>query len=267
MLDKLLVRPGHAPKLASRDPADKLGLGTKAEGRKKLLELVPKLGELQARLAAEASRSVLLVLQGMDASGKDGTLRAVFTGVNPQGVDVTGYKAPAGREAQQDYLWRVHAACPPKGQIGIFNRSHYEDVLVVRVHGLVPEDRWRKRYRHIREFERMLTDEGTTIVKVMLHVSPEEQRVRFQERIDDPAKRWKFRPGDLEDRKHWDQFRAAYEEALSETSTDWAPWYVVPADRNWVRDLAVARILVDHLGALDPRYPEADPAIVGTTVV
>ena len=267
MLDKLVVQPGKDAKLAGRDPADKLGLAGKAQGRKQLGVLLPKLDELQGRLAAEASRGVLLVLQAMDAGGKDGTIRSVFTGVNPQGVQVTSFKVPAGREAQHDYLWRVHEACPGKGELTIFNRSHYEDVLVVRVHGIVPEERWRKRYRHIREFERMLHDEGTTVVKVMLHISPDEQRARFQDRIDDPAKRWKFRTGDLDDRKRWNEFQAAYEEMLTETSTEWAPWYVVPADRNWVRDVAVAQLLVHHLTALDPQYPQGDPAIVGTKVV
>ena len=228
---------------------------------------MPQLADLQARLAAEGTRGVLLVLQAMDAGGKDGVIRSVFTGINPQGVQVHGFKVPAGRETQQDYLWRVHQVCPGQGEIGIFNRSHYEDVLVVRVHGFVPEERWRRRYRHIREFERVLADEGTTVVKVMLHISSDEQRQRLQDRVDDPAKRWKFRAGDLDDRKRWDDYQAAYEEALTETSTEWAPWYVVPADRNWVRDLAVARILEHHLSALDPQYPDADPSIVGTTVV
>jgi len=190
VLDKLVVQPGKPAKLSGRDPADKLGMTGKAQGRKRLAELLPKLDALQNRLAAEATRSVLLVLQAMDAGGKDGTIRAVFTGVNPQGVKVTSFKAPAGREAQHDYLWRVHEVCPAKGELGIFNRSHYEDVLVVRVHGLAPEERWRRRYRHIREFERMLHDEGTTIVKVMLHISADEQRQRLQERVDDPTKRW-----------------------------------------------------------------------------
>ncbi len=267
MLDKLLVEPGKAPKLADRDPADKLGLSGKPQGRKQLDKLLPELSDLQNRLAAEASRGVLLVLQAMDAGGKDGTIRSVFTGLNPQGVKVHSFKAPAGRETAQDYLWRIHQVCPGRGEIGIFNRSHYEDVLVVRVHELVPEDRWRKRYRHIREFERLLVDEGTTVIKVMLHLSADEQRRRFQERIDDPAKRWKFRAGDLEDRKRWDDYQAAYEEALTETSTEWAPWYVVPADRNWVRDVAVAKLLHHHLGALDPQFPDPDPSVIGTKVV
>jgi PPK2 family polyphosphate:nucleotide phosphotransferase len=267
VLDKLRVEPGHKARLADRDPADKLGLTGKAQGRKQFDLLLPKLADLQTRLAAESARGVLLVLQAMDAGGKDGTIRAVFTGLNPQGVKVEGFKVPAGRESQQDYLWRVHQVVPGRGEIGIFNRSHYEDVLVVRVHGIVPEDRWRKRYRHIREFERLLVDEGTTIVKVMLHISADEQRQRFQERIDDPAKRWKFRAGDLADRARWDDYQAAYEEALTETSTPWAPWYVVPADRNWVRDLAVATLLEHHLAELDPQYPPADPSVVGTKVV
>ena len=259
MLDKLRVEPGKAAKLADRDPADKLGMSGKPAGRKQLDKLLPELADLQNRLAAESSRGVLLVLQAMDAGGKDGTIRTVFTGLNPQGVKEHGFKAPAGRETEQDYLWRVHQVCPGKGEIGIFNRSHYEDVLVVRVREFVPEERWRKRYRHIREFERLLVDEGTTIIKVMLHISADEQRRRFQERIDDPTKRWKFRVGDLEDRKRWDDFQAAYEEALTETSTEWAPWYVVPADRNWVRDVAVAKLLHHHLVGARSAVPRARP--------
>ena len=267
MIDKLRVKPGHGAALKDRDPADKLGLAGKTEARKELATLTEQLRELQGRLAAESRRGVLLVLQAMDAGGKDGTIRALSAGLNPQGARVTSFKAPSSSELAHDYLWRVHANVPAKGEIGIFTRSHYEDVLVVRVHGLVPEERWRQRYHHIREFERLLHDEGTTIIKVMLHISKDEQRVRFQERVDDPAKRWKFRAGDLDDRTRWDDFQAAYDEALTETSTDWAPWYVVPGDRNWVRDLAVARLLVSHLERLKPAYPKPDPVTLKVKIV
>ena len=266
MFDKLLVPPGKPMLLQDRDPRDTLGFGDKAGAIASMAKEVDKLSELQNRLWAEQKRAVLLVLQAMDAGGKDGAIRAVFTGVNPQGVRVTSFKAPTPTELAHDYLWRVHNALPARGEIGVFNRSHYEDVLVVRVHKLVPEDRWRRRYDHIRQFEQMLTDEGTVVVKCFLHISADEQRQRFQDRIDDPAKRWKFRMGDLEDRDHWDEFQKAYEEAITETSTKWAPWHVVPADRNWVRNLAVVRLLVDTLEDMNPSYPESDPAIVGLTV-
>jgi PPK2 family polyphosphate:nucleotide phosphotransferase len=198
---------------------------------------------------------VLLVLQAMDAAGKDGTIRHILSGLNPAGVNVAGFKAPAGPEAQHDYLWRVHQVCPPRGELVVFNRSHYEDVLVARVRNFVPPATWKKRYRHMREFERMLTDEGTTVVKCFLHVSKRTQAERLQQRIDDPEKRWKFRAGDLDDRKLWPDYQAAYEEAIAETSTSYAPWYVVPADRNWVRNLAVARLLLHVFEQLDPKVP------------
>jgi PPK2 family polyphosphate:nucleotide phosphotransferase len=266
LVDRLRVEPGSKVKLTARKTDITLGM-EKAAAKERLAKLHERLFDLQARLWAEQKRSLLLVLQAMDAGGKDGTIRSVFTGVNPQGVEVESFKVPGGHELLHDYLWRVHAAAPAKGTIGIFNRSHYEDVLVVRVHDIVPEERWRKRYRHIREFERTLVDEGTTVVKVFLNISKDEQKLRQQERIDDPAKQWKFRPGDLEDRAKWDEFMAAYEEAIDETSTDHAPWYVVPADRNWVRNVAVSSILVHHLEKLDPQYPPAAPGIAGTKVV
>jgi PPK2 family polyphosphate:nucleotide phosphotransferase len=266
LVDRLRVEPGSKVKLVSRKTDSTLGL-TKEQGRDRLASLHTQLFDLQARLWAEQKHALLVVLQAMDAGGKDGTIRSVFTGVNPQGVNVQSFKVPAGHELLHDYLWRVHAVAPAKGEIGIFNRSHYEDVLVVRVHEIVPEDHWRKRYRHLRDLERMLTDEGTTVVKIFLNISKDEQRQRQQERVDDPAKQWKFRPGDLEDRAKWDQFMDAYEEAINETVTDYAPWYVVPADRNWVRNVAVSSILVHHLEQLDPQYPPAAPGIVGTKVV
>jgi len=182
-------------------------------------------------------------------------------------VKVTSFKAPAGAEADHDYLWRIHAATPAKGSIGVFNRSHYEDVLIVRVRKLVPAERWRRRYQHIREFEQLLIDEGTSVVKVYLHVSQEEQARRIQDRIDSPDQQWKFRAADLEERKLWPEYRTAYEDAIAATSTDDAPWYVVPADRKWVRNLVIARLLVAALQDIDPRYPRPEKDISGTRVV
>jgi PPK2 family polyphosphate:nucleotide phosphotransferase len=209
---------------------------------------------------------VLLVLQGLDTSGKDGTIRHVFTGVNPQGTTVAAFKAPAGEELAHDYLWRVHAVCPRRGQIGVFNRSHYEDIVTVGVLGLAPEEVWKRRYDHVREFERMLVDEGTTVLKVFLNLSREEQRERFEERLADPEKRWKFRVEDLETRARWDELAEAYDEAITRTSTEWAPWYVVPADRKWVRNVAVARLLVHALEELDPQFPEPAEDLAGIRI-
>jgi PPK2 family polyphosphate:nucleotide phosphotransferase len=258
LLEKLRVKPGTSPRLDRRDPDLRFGAAGKREGLALLQERVERLAVLHNRLSAEASRAVLLVLQGMDASGKDGTIRHVLSGINPQGCRVVAFREPTTTELAHDYLWRVHAVCPARGEIGIFNRSHYEDVVAARVRGLVPEAVWRHRYRHIRGFEQLLADEGTTVIKVFLHVSHEEQRQRLQERLDNPEKRWKYRAGDLEDRKHWDDFMTAYEDAIRETSTKSAPWYVVPADHNWVRNLAVAEILVDALERIDPQLPEPE---------
>jgi PPK2 family polyphosphate:nucleotide phosphotransferase len=262
----LPVVPGSPADLAGRDPGDKLGLTDKADAHAAMTKLHHALSDLQARLFAEATQSLLVVLQAMDCGGKDGTIRSVFTGVNPQGVRVRSFSVPAGPEVAHDYLWRVHAACPSKGEIAIFNRSHYEDVLVVRVRGLVPDERWKKRYRHIRSFERMLAEEGTRIIKIFLHISADEQRERLQARLDYPHKNWKFRLVDLEDRKLWPSFMAAYEDAISETSTEWAPWYVVPATHKWVRNVAVSQLLVDTLKAMDPHYPPPPEDLHGITV-
>jgi PPK2 family polyphosphate:nucleotide phosphotransferase len=262
----LQVRPGHPAELRTRDPGDRLGLADKETGHARLAELTDELGMLQNRLWAEARRSLLLVLQGLDASGKDGTISHVFRGVNLQGCRVHSFKAPVGDEAAHDYLWRVHAACPEHGEIAIFNRSHYEDVVTARVRGLVPEDVWKRRPGHIEEFERLLVDEGTTLVKVFLNVSREEQGKRLQERLDNPEKAWKFNVGDLDDRARFDDYITAYDEVLSETSTEWAPWHVVPADRNWVRNLAVAELVVDALRGLDPQPPPPDPAAAGLRI-
>ena len=256
MLAALVVRPGSAADLGKRDPRDTLGLPGKDDSATELAALLEELSLLQERLYAEGRRSVLLVLQGLDASGKDGTIRRVFTGVNPQGCRVTSFKAPSPVELAHDYLWRVHAEAPARGMLGIFNRSHYEDVVTVRVLGLVPEEIWRRRPQQIVKFEQMLTEEGTTVLKCFLHVSAEEQRERFAERLADPAKRWKHNPKDEETSRRFDEFTAAYEEALTATSTESAPWHVIPADRNWVRNLAVATVLVDALRRLDPQFPD-----------
>lgn len=266
LLRELRVEPGSPARLDARDPGARLGAADKSAGLERIGELIERLSLLHNRLGAEATRALLLVLQGMDAAGKDGTIRHVLTGVNPQGCRIVSFKEPQADELAHDYLWRVHRACPARGEIGIFNRSHYEDVVTVRVRGLVPEGRLRPRYGHIRAFERMLSDEGTTVIKVFLHVSAAEQRRRLQERLDNPEKSWKFRLGDLDDRRRFDEYQSAYEEAIRETSTDWAPWYVVPADHNWVRNLAVAEILVSALERLDPKLPTPDPGLDGLRV-
>lgn len=266
LIASLLVEPGRRAGLAERDPGSRLAFADKEAGLARLDEVVARIALLHNRLWAESRRSVLLLLQGLDASGKDGTIRRVLTGVNPQGCRIVSFKQPAGAELDHDYLWRIHAACPERGEIGIFNRSHYEDVVAVRVRGLAPKKAWKRRPHHIREFERLLTDEGTSIVKVFLHVSREEQGKRLQERLDNPEKAWKFKREDLDDRARWDDYMEAYEEVLSETSTDWAPWHVVPADHNWVRNVAVAQLLVDVLERLDPQMPQPDPALSGLRI-
>jgi PPK2 family polyphosphate:nucleotide phosphotransferase len=267
LLDELRVPPGSRPRLDDSAAGARTDVAGKQDGLERLGSLVQRLGELHLRLFAESTRSVLLVLQGLDASGKDGTIRTVFTGVNPQGCRVESFKAPSAAELAHDYLWRIHNLCPANGEIVIFNRSHYEDIVAVRVRNLVEKSVWKRRYEHIRSFEQMLTDEGTSVVKVFLHVSRDEQRRRLQERLDNPAKRWKFQAGDLDDRAHWDDFIRAYEDALQETSTAYAPWYVVPADHNWSRNLAVAAILVAALEHLDPKVPEPDPRIQEAQIV
>jgi PPK2 family polyphosphate:nucleotide phosphotransferase len=253
---RLRVEPGTRVRLSKLDPAATHGLAKDTATRATARQLA-RLADLQDRLWAEAKRSVLVVLQGIDAAGKDGTINKVMEAFNPQGCQVTSFKVPSAEELAHDYLWRVHRQVPRKGEIGIFNRSHYEDVLVVRVHELVPKSVWSKRYEQINAFERMLTESGTTIVKFFLSIDPDEQRERFQARYDDPTKRWKFSMGDLEERKLWDRYQAAFDEALTRTSTAWAPWYVIPANRKWFRDLAVATILADTLAGLKPAYPAA----------
>lgn len=230
--------------------------GTKDEARAASKRLRKRLIELQHRFYAAHDASLLIVLQAMDAGGKDGSIRNIFKGVNPQGVRVENFKKPSLRELEHDYLWRVHRVVPRDGHVAIFNRSHYGDVLVVRVENLVPEEDWRKRYDHINDFERLLTDTGTHILKFYLHISKEEQKARLQARLDRPDKNWKFNPADLDSRAKWDAYRDAYETALTRCTTDWAPWYVIPADQKWYRNLAILRVIVDRLEQIDPQFPD-----------
>ncbi len=266
VIDRLRITPGERPRLSERDCADMLGFADKDEGKVALDDLRDRLERLQQRLYAEQRHSILLVLQGLDAAGKDGVIRRVMTGLNPQGCRVASFRAPTATELAHDYLWRVHAQLPSRGEIGIFNRSHYEDVVAVRLHDLAPEDVWRRRPAHLNDFERMLTDEGTSIVKVFLNVSQDEQRLRLQERVDDPEKRWKFRRADLDVRARFDEYLAAYDDVIAETSTAWAPWHVVPADRNWVKAAAVAALLVAALERIDPRLPDPEPGNDGLRI-
>jgi PPK2 family polyphosphate:nucleotide phosphotransferase len=261
------VRPGERVRLRRIRPDSTAGFsGAKDEGRKELEELTGELAKLQELLYAEHRHALLVVLQGIDSSGKDGTIRRVFDGVNPQGVRVASFKRPSTVEADHDFLWRVHAETPIRGEMVLFNRSHYEDVLVARVHGLVPPAVWERRYREINEFERMLSEEGTTVLKFFLHVSRAEQRRRLNERLDDPTKHWKFRESDVAERRRWSAYRRAYEEALSRTSTGWAPWYVVPSDRKWFRDLVVSDRIVHALRRLHMKYPPLPPEFRGTRI-
>jgi PPK2 family polyphosphate:nucleotide phosphotransferase len=255
--DVLSVKPKTRVDLSQHDPDARHGW--EKEGAKLATkEHLDELSALQDRLWAEAKHPVLVVLQGIDASGKDGAIRHVMAAFNPMGCQVSSFKVPTPEEASHDFLWRIHKRMPAKGEIGVFNRSHYEEVLVVRVHELVPRDVWSTRYGRIVDFEEMLVDTGTTIVKFFLHISKDEQRQRLQERYDNPRKRWKFSLGDLEERKLWEKYTEAYEDALSKTSTPDAPWYVIPANRNWFRDLAIASILKDTLEGLKPNYPEPE---------
>jgi PPK2 family polyphosphate:nucleotide phosphotransferase len=261
MFDRHLIRPGSRVTLKDIDPEDTGPYTDKSEAKDKLEEDRKELVRLQELLYAEGKHAVLLVLQAMDTGGKDGTIRQLMSGVNPQGVVVTSYKAPTAEELAHDYLWRIHQSVPPRRMIGIFNRSQYEDVLVVRVHNLVPREVWEKRYDQINAFERHLADNGVTILKFFLHISKDEQKRRLQDRIDDPEKQWKFSSGDLKERTLWNDYMAAYEDMLIRTSTEWAPWHAIPANKNWYRNLCVARILVDTLKGLDMRYPAPEAGI------
>ncbi|MEZ5351220.1 MAG: polyphosphate kinase 2 family protein [Bryobacteraceae bacterium] len=255
--ERLLVKKGDSVKLSEWDPEDDHGW-SREEAESETEKNLERMSQLQEKLWASRTHALLTVLQAMDTAGKDSTIRRVMGHLNPQGCEVTGFKVPTEQEREHDFLWRVHKAVPGKGEIGIFNRSHYEDVLVVRVHNLAPEPVWRKRYDQIREFEQLLHQTGTSIRKFFLHISKEEQKQRLQDRLDDPAKHWKFRLGDLDERALWSGYEAAYQDAIAETTRDHAPWFIIPANRKWFRDLAVSQILVEALEEMDLRFPEPE---------
>jgi PPK2 family polyphosphate:nucleotide phosphotransferase len=253
---RLKMQPGSKLHLERFDPGKTFGFEKGPESKKLSEKAIERLDSLQSLLYAENKRALLIVLQGMDAAGKDGTIRHVMSGVNPQGCHVTPFKVPSHEEAEHDFLWRAHLAVPERGQIGIFNRSYYEDVLVVRVHNLAPKEVWKKRFAQINVFEELLTENGVTILKFFLHISKDEQRKRFQERLSDPSHQWKLSPADFAERKFWDQYVEAYEEALSKCSTATAPWFIIPADYKWFRNLAISRVIAQTLEDLRMKYPK-----------
>lgn len=267
-MDMYRVKPGTEIDLSAWKTRDDQAFdGNKADGKKVLQVLNKQIEALQEMLYAEDKHRLLIVLQAMDTGGKDGVIRHVFDGVNPSGVRVASFKVPSKKELAHDYLWRVHQQTPERGEIVIFNRSHYEDVLVVRVHNLVSESTWGKRYAHINAFEKLLADEGTTILKFFLHISKEEQAERLQARLDDPDKHWKFSLGDLDERKLWGDYTRAYEDVLSKTSTPWAPWYVVPADRKWYRNLVIGTTVLETLQGFNMAYPENEDDLSNVVIV
>jgi len=256
--EQFRVEPGKRARLAKHDPADASAFPDREAAEAKSKEDGRAINELQDRLYAEGRRALLVVLQGTDTAGKDGTIRHVFSDTGPLGVMVTSFRRPSEEELAHDFLWRVHLACPRRGFIGIFNRSHYEDVLVGRVRKLAPAKEIDARYDQINAFEKMLTETGTTILKFMLHISKKEQAERLQDRLDKAKSRWKFNPADLEDRKLWDVYQSAYEVMLTRCSTAWAPWHVIPADRKWARNAAIAAIVRETLEGMNPQYPKPD---------
>jgi PPK2 family polyphosphate:nucleotide phosphotransferase len=266
-MSQLIIPPiGEKVHLAEYDTRYVEGDGNKMSAAAQIKENTAVSTDLAYRLYAENRRAVLLVLQGMDTAGKDGTIRTVMSGVNPQSFQIASFKQPSAEELDHDFLWRIHQAVPRRGEIGIFNRSHYEDVLIVRVHNLVPEKEWRSRYDRINEFEELLVDGGVTIVKCFLHISKDEQRERLQARLDNPDKRWKFNRGDLDERKLWDEYQQAYEDALTKCNTHHAPWHIIPADRKWYRNLVVSRILRETLEKLNPQFPAPATNLDGIVV-
>jgi PPK2 family polyphosphate:nucleotide phosphotransferase len=266
-MDRYRVKQGQEVRLTNLNPDDQSAFdGNKEAAEIRLVELNKELEVLQELLFAEHKRKLLIVLQGIDTAGKDGVIRHVFDGVNPQGVRVASFKVPTAEELDHDYLWRVHKQTPGRGEIVIFNRSHYEDVLVVRVHQLVPEAVWQKRYQQINDFERMLAEEGTTILKFFLHIDLDEQKERLEARLHDPTKQWKFNMGDLAERKRWSEYTQAYGDVLNKTSTKWAPWYIVPANRKWYRNLVIATLLVETLSGLNMAYPQPKEDLSGVVV-
>jgi PPK2 family polyphosphate:nucleotide phosphotransferase len=262
-MKKYLVRPGQSVTLAAVDPDDTHLVKDKEHAIRAFADLQARLSALQEMLFARHDRKVLVVLQGMDTAGKDGAIRHVGGSLNPQGIRVASFRQPTDEELDHDFLWRVHRQVPGKGEVVVFNRSHYEDVLVVRVHELVPKDVWKKRYEQINAFERMLSDNGTLILKFFLHIDKDEQRTRLEKRLEDPTKCWKFKAGDLKERELWNDYQRAYEDALSKTSTAYAPWHIVPANHKWYRDYVIGSILVDALEGLKLTYPKCDvPGVV-----
>jgi PPK2 family polyphosphate:nucleotide phosphotransferase len=256
--DRFRIAPGKRVDLARRDPADDSAFPDRDEAESQSRADAKIINEWQDKLYAEGRRALLVVLQGTDTAGKDGTIRHVFNDTGPLGVTVTAFRRPSEEELAHDYLWRAHLACPRRGSIGILNRSHYEDVLVGRVKKLAPADDIERRYHQINAFEKMLAENGTTILKFMLHISRKEQGERLQERLDEAKSRWKFDPRDLDDRKLWDEYQAAYEVMLQRCSTAWAPWHVIPADRKWARNAAIAAIVRETLEEMNPQYPQPD---------
>lgn len=267
MYERYRVKPKQKIDLGKWDPADAGAFdGDKKAGEAATKKLNKRLEALQELLYAEGKHKVLIVLQAMDSGGKDGTIRHVFDGVNPQGVKVASFKRPTPEELAHDYLWRVHKVTPGSGEIVIFNRSHYEDVLVVRVHNLVPEKVWSRRYDQINAFEKQLAEEGTTILKFYLHIDKDEQKERLQARLDEPDKNWKFAKGDLAERALWPEYQKAYEAVLNRTSTTHAPWYIIPANRKWYRNLVISQILVETLEGLDMHFPQAEEGLEGIVI-
>jgi PPK2 family polyphosphate:nucleotide phosphotransferase len=263
--DKYRVKPGKSVELSKHDPRDTGPFRDKDQTKEQTAADAIAIDALQNQLYAEGKRALLVVLQGIDSSGKDGTVRAVFNTCGPIGVVMTSYKAPSAEELAHDFLWRIHKACPARGMIGIFNRSHYEDVLVARVKKFATPEAIEQSYVQINNFEKLLSDNGTRVLKFMLNLSKDEQAVRLRDRVSDPTKRWKFNPGDLADRALWDDYIKAYEVALERCSTEFAPWHIIPADRNWVRNGLIARIVRETLEEMNPKYPSPkdwDPATV-----
>jgi PPK2 family polyphosphate:nucleotide phosphotransferase len=267
MAEAILIKPGSKVKRKDYDPEDTSGVKDKATALEELARDRAEICDLQERLYAENKRALLVILQAMDTGGKDGTVKSVMSGINPTGVDIMSFKAPSEEERDHDFLWRVHHRMPRRGNIGIFNRSHYEDVLVARVHGFAPPKEIEKRYDLINRFEELLVDTGTTVLKFFLHISKDEQKRRLEDRLADKDKIWKFDVGDLREREKWDEYQQAYEIALTRCSTKYAPWYVVPADRKWYRNLVVARAIVGTLRKMNPKPAPAtfDPNTVKIT--
>ena len=266
MCRPVTFEPGKKIKLEDVDPRLIDGDWDKESAKEQIARNTAVSRDLAYRLYAENRRAVLLVLQGMDTAGKDGTIRTVMTGISPASCSIASFKQPSSEELDHDFLWRIHNAVPRRGEIGIFNRSQDEDVLVVRVHNLVPKAEWRSRYERINEFERLITEGGVTIVKCFLHISHEEQRERLQARLDNPEKRWKFSKADLSERKLWPDYQEAYEDALIECNTEHAPWRIIPSDRKWYRNLAVSTLLRETLERMNPQIPESEAGLEGLVV-